>query len=195
MPQEEKIQQRSQRDAVLQSGTASSHLDQSKLTSTQNTQAAGSSRRAQQNLQPSQLSEGRDQSKVSKSPSIAQTSEASSIPTSPSTTSAKGSLITSTATTTTPTTTTTSTTTTTTTTTPKPEPKCATKDIPVNPANVNVFTGYKTIIENYDPTAIYRVCIKAYNWKGTDKEHSDEECQLRRERAYFEKEYFQMCPQ
>ncbi|OQR78133.1 hypothetical protein BIW11_06611 [Tropilaelaps mercedesae] len=85
--------------------------------------------------------------------------------------------------------------TTTTTKAPKPEPKCATKDIPVNPANVDVFKGYKTIIEGYDPSAIYRVCIRAYNWKGTDKVHSDEQCQTRRERAYFERDYFKMCPQ
>lgn len=91
--------------------------------------------------------------------------------------------------------TTSTTTTTTTTTTPKPEPKCATKDIPVNPANVDVFRGYKSIIEAYDPTATYRVCIRAYNWRGTDKVHSDEECQMRRERAHFEREYFEMCPQ
>lgn len=82
-----------------------------------------------------------------------------------------------------------------TTTTPKPEAKCATKDIPVNPANVDVFKGYKAVIEDYDPTATYRVCIRAYNWKGTDKVHSDEECHMRSERAHFEREYFEMCPQ
>ncbi|XP_003747279.1 uncharacterized protein LOC100897498 [Galendromus occidentalis] len=82
-----------------------------------------------------------------------------------------------------------------TTTTPKPEPKCATKDIPVNPANVNVFQGYKTTIEGYDPAVGYRVCIRAYNYKGTDKIHSEEECQTRKDRAHFEKLYFEMCPQ